>query len=368
MNNIMYPVTIKKAKGCYMWDNKGEKYLDFTSSIFTANVGHGNRRVMQAIKRQINAPLIHAYGFNTDIKEEYSKALSEYAGGKSVFLCSTGSEAIEWAIYLVREWNKVNNISGTIYGLRGAFHGKTLGAMALCNETSVSDIKPLKMLPSDIAGLFIETYEGWSGKFHDTEYIRQLRTIATQRKALVVFDEMQSGFGRTGKKWGYEWYGVEPDIIVCGKGMGGGFPLSATLVKRNIMDNGGEMSTTHSGNPLSCAVGLAVLNEIIDNDLIYKSLYLGGGVDLYMDNLKKRFDIEVNGHGLMRGVIFKTVEIADAVCEYCYRHNLLVVKTHKNSVKLAPPLIISENELIRGLDIFKEALCALRRCGILGSR
>lgn len=356
----MYPLTVKKAKGCYVYDEKNTPYLDFTSSIFTANVGHGNKAVLKAIKRAINKPLIHAYGFNTIEKENYIRALREYSGNREVFLCSTGSESIEWAIQLVQKWNELNKIKGTIYGLKGGFHGKTLGSRALVNDLpEVVGIKPLKFLPDDMAGLFIETYQGWSGRFHDAEYIGQLCRICKQRNILVVFDEMQSGFGRTGRFWGYNWYGVEPDIICCGKAMGGGYPLSAVLAKAEIMDLGSDMSTTHSGNPLSCTVGLAVLKEIERQRLVERSYNMGLGLHTYLLNLSGRHDIEVNGYGLMAGVIFPDKDRADAVCEYCFMNRLLVVKTGKSGVKLAPPLTITENELIKGLNIFKEAVAGV---------
>jgi len=355
---------IKKAQGSYVWDTNNKRYIDFTSSIFTANVGHSNRQVLKAIRKQTRKPLLHAYGHKTEVREQYEDALRSYSG-KEPFICSTGSEAIEWAIHLIRQYNEKHNIRGTIYGLEGAFHGKTLGARALYSETSVADIKPLKVLPDDMAGLVVETYEGWSGKFHDIAYIRQLCGIAKQRKALVAFDETQAGFGRCGMRWGYYYYGVEPDIIVCGKGMGGGVTLSGVLADKEVMGLAKDLSTTHSGNPLSCACGLAVLNEIERLDLIREAHRKGFGMHRFLNNVCQRYNIKVNGSGLMAGLIFKTTEQANALYEYCLENGLMVVKTNKPSIKIAPPLVISEELLIKGLKIIKGGLCSLKKSGIL---
>ena len=361
----MRDITIKKAKGSYIWDNDNKRYIDFTSSIFTANVGHSNKQVLRAIRRQTRIPLLHIYGYRTDIKEQYKEALRLYSG-KEPFICSTGSEAIEWAIHLIKLYNKKHKIKGTIYGLNGFFHGKTLGARALYSDTSVNDIKPLRVLPDDIAGLVIEAYEGWSGKFHDIPYIRQLFSITKKRGALVVFDEVQSGFGRCGMKWGHYYYGVEPDIIVCGKGMGGGITLAGVLADKSILYLSKELSTTYGGNPISCACGLAVLKETERLDLIREAHRKGVGLHKFLNNVCSRLNIKVNGVGMMSGLVFKTKQQADKLYEYCMDNGLMVVNTGKPSIKIAPPLVISDGLLIEGLKIIKDGLCSLKSSGILG--
>lgn len=362
----LYPMVWDKAYDFTVSDRHGNRWIDFTSGILVANCGHGNREICRAIQSCLNRPLLHSYLNMTGVRMQYIQALTQMAGFESAMLFSSGTEAVECAIRIVRRWSEINNVqSGVIYGLPGSFHGRTLGAMALSNEGLLPDIKPLKILTAEKpVGLFIETYEGWSGKFHDRQLIHQLVDITHKNGGLVVFDEMQAGFGRTGKFWGYEHYGIRPDLVCCGKGMSGSVPLSGVLGSKKILDlfSHGEMSSTHSANPISCSAGLATLKEIDRRDLVYQSWRMGRGMHVFLKILADRSVniTEVNGAGLMAGVVFQTKEQADAVCDYCFNNGLLVIKTGRESIKLAPPLTIHEDALIEGLTVFGEGVKNVR--------
>ena len=358
------PVVWKKAKGEYVWDNKGNRYIDFTSTIFVANCGHS--AVSNAIIKQAKN-LIHSYTFPTEIKWKFLKTFKKFLPDfcDRIFLASAGSEVASWAIQLMRQYSGKK----TIVHIDGAFHGKTGEAEALSQEeikisfpTSVEqwslyDFINLQSNVDNIAGIMIESYQGWSARFMDKEYIKLLVQWAKVNDIPVCFDEIQGGFWRTGKKFAYEWYEVEPDLICMGKGLGGGTPLSA-LAGREKYFNVPGLSSTHSGNPLCCAAGLEALNiynKINKDELNNKSEILSNSLYLLKKYVNSKV-VDVHSHGLLASIIFHNKELATEVCEKAMRHGLLVVKTGRESIKIGPPLTISEKTLVKGIRILQDII------------
>jgi len=226
-------------------------------------------------------------------------------------------------------------------------------------------------LREDIAGIMLETFQGWAAVFYPKEYVQALREICDANGILLCFDEMQSGFGRTGKRFGYEHYEVNADLICCGKGMGGGFPISGVIGKAKIMDlpEVGNMSSTHSGNPVMCAAGLAVIEEIEDKNLIQESARKGEILHRELLKVKSEFSDLVSGiygKGMIASIVFKdpktglpNSEFVSAIAERCMRKGLLVVHTGRESIKIGPPLVITDEALMEGIDVIRESILEL---------
>ncbi len=222
-------------------------------------------------------------------------------------------------------------------------------------------------LAEDICGFMLETFQGWGAIFYPKEFVQLIKEICLKNNILLCFDEMQAGFGRTGKKYGYQHYDVEADIICCGKGIGSGLPLSAVLSSKDIMDlpSVGNMSSTHSANPLVCAAGLATLEFIENEDLIRKSELLGNKFHTKLQYIQKKFPniiSSIQGEGMIAAIIFKLddiemgSEIASRIAWECFKKGVFVVHTGRESIKLGPPLIISEDALNEALDVIEDVI------------
>jgi 4-aminobutyrate aminotransferase-like enzyme len=213
----------------------------------------------------------------------------------------------------------------------------------------------------------LETFQGWGALFYPKSFVQAIRKFAEKNNILLAFDEMQAGFARTGKKFGFEHYEVSPDLFACGKGMGGGVPLSGVIGRSEIMDlpEVGNMSSTHSANPLVCAAGLAVLEEIESKNLVSESLRKGKLLKEALKNLKSKFSEQIDnfyGEGLIASLIFKDStkfnksELASKVSEKCMQKGLLVVHTGRESIKLGPPLIIDDQAILEAMQVLEESL------------
>ena len=333
--------------------------------------------------------------------------LLDFAGNNfdKTYLVSTGSEATEAALKLMRmngQKNKKNKLG--ILSFEGNWHGRTMGAQLMsgnknqkkwvgfsdkniyhlpfpypwiCNNKEATkyfkksinfllkknNINPKK----DLCGCIVETFQGWGALFYPKNYIKALENFCKQNNIVLAFDEMQSGFARTGKAFGYEHYGVSPDLLCCGKGMGGGFPLAGVIGKSHLMDlpEVGNMSSTHSANPLVCEAGITVLEEIRKKKLIDESRRKGLILEKKLNHLKKKFSNRiscVNSKGLVAAIIFKTKNnkpdslTASKVSEKCMQMGLLVVHTGRESIKIGPPLTITDDALLEGLDVLNSAI------------
>uniref|UniRef100_A0A6M3IID7 Putative aminotransferase n=1 Tax=viral metagenome TaxID=1070528 RepID=A0A6M3IID7_9ZZZZ len=374
------PVIWKRAKDFLVEDRHGNRFIDFTSGICVTNSGHGNIDIIKAIRKQIDIPLTYSYTFGTEIRYEFLKELVNtcYPKGKA-FLVSSGTEATEVAIKLMRMYGlKQNPRKKVILSFEGAMHGRTMTAEKLKGEikdnqwaepwdctfiklpypTSNSNFevdlyKYYSKSLYDICGIIIESYQGWSASFLPINYVKQIIKKAKEYKWLVCFDEIQSGIGRTGKMWAWEHYNIKrPDLICFGKGISSSVPLSGVIGRKDILDTPdiGSMSSTHSANPICCATGLANLKYIKKHNLIEKAKNSGKII------IKALFELNLKGNGLAWAIHTDTVEEADKIVDECFKKGLLVVKTHKKSVKIVPPLTINEQALKEGLEILVQVI------------
>ena len=393
-----------KANGFHVYDKK-KKYLDFTSPIFVANIGHSNKVLKKSLIKTINNNLIHTYNYPTVLREKYIKSLIKNTRYfQKAFLLSGGSESVEAAMKLMRLYAlKKKKRRPGIISLKGNWHGRTMGAQMLSSDINqkkwigVKDknifhidfpypwlikksapngkeffYKSLKNLEKriefkkDLCGIILETFQGWGAIFYPKDYVQAVKKFCKENKILLVFDEMQSGFGRTGKFFGFEHYNVIPDMICCGKGMGSGFPISGVLGKKEILDLAppGSMSSTNSANPLACAAGLATLSELNSKKLVKRSYENGKFLHAGLKNIKDKYSSHIAysfGKGLVASIIFKknkiknknynASEITNEICFECASKGLLLVRTGRESIKIGPPLTITKKEISIGLKI-----------------
>ena len=401
------PIVWDRAKGHSVFDFLGNKWIDFTSMIFVANVGHGNERVKSRVQAAIEKPIFGCYAYPNEIRADYLQKLVEFAGPNfdKAFLLSAGTESTEAAFKLMKmHGQKIGKKKNFVLAISGNWHGRTLGAQMLSDNRSqrswvghdLEDIvhiefpypwnvsepeaedflsKSMKKiedagisLKDDVAGIMLETFQGWAAVFYPKSYVQALRKICDQNEILLCFDEMQAGFARTGRNFGYEHYEVRADLICCGKGMGGGFPISGVIGKAEVMDlpDVGNMSSTHSGNPVMCAAGLAVIEEIESQSLVSESARKGNLLHSELLNLKSKHSDLISGiygQGMIASIVFKdpktglpNSEFVSHVAELCMQKGLLVVHTGRESIKIGPPLTIDDGALLEGIGVIEESI------------
>lgn len=402
------PIIWDRAEGVQVYDSWGNKWLDFSSTIFVTNAGHGNRRIVEALNKVINKPLLHTYTFTSPERFEYLNYLIANTPKQfeKAFLLSAGTEATEATLKLMRlNGIKLGKKKGGILCFEGNWHGRTLGAQMMgwnpAQKEWIGYLDPnIYHLPfpypwrneaidnprkyfrdsinelieknninpkTDLCGIMMETFQGWGAVFYPKEFVQEVALFAKENDLLLTFDEMQAGFGRTGELFGYMNYGVEPDLLACGKGASSSLPLALVLGSKEIMDlpGIGSMSSTHSANPLVCAAGLANMQALIEDGLILNSKKLGIVFHERLNLLKNKYPnhiSSVQGVGLLAAVIFTDSnkkplsELCDLISEKCLQTGLLVVHTGRESIKLAPPLVINEEELLEGVVAFSNAV------------
>lgn len=401
------PLVWDRAKDFTIFDSAGNQWIDFTSTIFVANVGHSNPQVSKAINATLNNSVYSCYAYGNEIRAQYLEKLIKFAGKpfEKAFLLSAGTEATEAALKLMRMYGqKQNKRRRGIICIEGNWHGRTLGSQMMSSNLVQRDwigyqdpdihhipfpyawvlggdsseaflengLKRLVDsgvdLSNDICGFMLETFQGWGAVFYPTAFVKAIEIICRKNNILLAFDEMQAGFGRTGSKFGFQHYGVTPDLIACGKGMGGGVSLSGVFGRAEIMDlpDIGNMSSTHSANPLVCAAGIAVIEEIENNNLIDESARKGEVLFNALHELQALCPSHIErvmGKGLIAAVIFRDPEtgnpdslFASRVAELCMQKGLLVVHTGRESIKIGPPLTISDEALLEGVEVLGEAI------------
>jgi len=406
------PVVWDRAEDFQVWDRFGNCWIDFTSTIFVANAGHANPSVRKAIQQMLDKNLLHSYTFATEIRAKYLRKLIEFtpAQFEKAFLLSSGTEATECAIKLMRLYgHAAEKQKGGIISFEDSMHGRTMGAQMLGGTAAQRewlgyedpnihripfpypwvlhngngqflagqqkfqrDVEELRSqgvdFERDICGFFMESYIGWGAVFYPKDYIQALAEFARANDILVAFDEIQGGFGRTGKLFAYQHYEVEPDLICCGKGMSSSLPLSAVLGRASIMNlpDVGSMSSTHSANPLSCAAGLANIEVIELQNLVSESERKGEILFSRLGEVQRQFRERISyvlGKGLLAALILvdpatgqPDAEMASKICERAMQKGLLVVHTGRESIKLGPPLTIPDAAMLEGLDVLAECI------------
>lgn len=373
-----HPITLVRGEGARVWDDTGKEYLDFVAGIAVNVLGHCPPALVRAVQEQV-ATLIHTTNlFYTKPQIELAQLLVEHSALDRVFFTNSGAESNECAIKLARKWGKLHR--GGAYEIITAwnsFHGRTLATVAATGNrhyqepfeplppgfthVPFNDLDALRAAVTDkTVAIMLEPVQGESGVFPATsEYLQGVRRLCDEQHLLLILDEVQSGMGRTGTLWAYEQYGVEPDIMTLAKGLAGGLPIGACLAKEAVdVFAPGDHGSTFAGGPLVCAGGVAVLREVLERELPARARVLGERLVKGLQELQQEADAgikEVRAAGLWIGVQFVD-ERATEVLTRCREQGVLVNKTSNDTVRLAPPLIISEADCDRFLDVFGRAV------------
>jgi len=378
-----YPLAleISKAKGSFIYDKDGNEYLDFVAGVSANSVGHSNDKVNKAIVHQLNA-YAHVMVYGEFIQEpqlSLCKRLSKTIGKKNyaVYLTNSGTEATEGALKLAK---RVTNRT-EIIAAKNAYHGNTMGAMSVSGvEKQNRAFRPLipgtrfityncefclQKITNQTAAVVLETIQGGAGFITPQDnYLQKVKHKCEEVGALLILDEIQTGIGRTGKFWGFENYMVTPDIIITGKGLGGGMPIGAFIAKKEYMDllmknpMLGHIST-FAGHPVIAASANATLDIIENENLLEKRLHKE---KLFRNLLKHDLIEEIRGEGLMLAIILKTQNIAENLVLNCLKEGLILffLLFEKRAARITPPLTISDEEIKMGCEIILKELNKLK--------
>lgn len=406
-----YPLVIARGEGVMVEDVDGNRFLDFMSGIAVSSTGYGHPKVIAAVQ-EAAANFLHICGsdFYFESMAALCERLARLAPGKTpkrVFLTNSGTEATEGAIKLARHATRRT----AIIAFKGAFHGRTTGALALTSSKArqhsgfgpllpdvhhvaypnryrapagtsdaqlvaqavdgIEELFTRHLDPKDVAAMFVEPIQGEGGYlFPPDGFLRSLRELCDRHGILLVFDEIQCGVGRTGKMWACEHEGVEPDIMLSAKGLGSGMPIGALIARESVDDwKGGAHGSTFGGNPVCCAAALATL-DLVEHGLMANAQALGGRLISGVRAMAERHQFigDVRGKGLMVGMEFvkdrqskqPNPESARKAMDTAFEHGLLLLVCGKSVVRIAPPLVIDEVDIDRGLSLLDQVLSGLR--------
>jgi len=394
------------AQGAAVYDKWGNQWIDWSSGVLIANAGHNHPRINQAIIEQARKGLLTSYCFPNDPRARLVELLVKITPKElsKAFILTTGAETVECALKLMRTYGlkKGGPEKITIVSFDKSFHGRTLGAQMLGGSPALKQwivnldpdivqvpfpdgfrnpdtgfssfenaLAAKNINPDGVAGVILETYQGGGASFAPKEYMQQLRKWCDRHDVLLTLDEVQAAFGRCGKLFGFEHYGIVPDLICLGKGISSSLPVSAVVGREEVMNQYGpnEMTSTHTGNPICAAAAVANINAIIDEgipehatkmgDILHQSL--AGLKDKYVDNIGA-----VQGKGLVAGIHMikpgssgePDGELAWEIVNSCVEKGLLMfapVGFGGATVKINPPLVIDKRALIEGLSVLDEA-------------
>lgn len=396
------PVVFERASGASVWDPEGREYIDFLSAYSAVNQGHCHPKIVAALVSQASKLTLSSRAFFNSSFGPYAKAITEMFGYDMVLPMNTGAEAVETAMKLSRKWayqkKGIQDGKAIILSAEGNFHGRTIGIVSMSTDPEsrtgfgpflenvgpgVGDMKiryghaedleaVLEKHGKDVAAFLVEPIQGEAGiVVPPMGYLQKVRELCTKHNVLLICDEIQTGLGRTGRMLACEHEGIRPDLVTLGKALSGGFyPVSAVLADKEVMltIKPGEHGSTFAGSPMACAVGLAALNVLKDEKLSERADTLGqtfrSELTSFMESGKAPMLVEVRGRGLLNAIVIdasrsKKHRSAWQLCLLLRSRGVLCKPTHVNVVRMTPPLVITEEQLAKGLEITKQALLDL---------
>jgi len=378
-NYLPLPIVIAEAEGVWVWDPEGNRYMDMLSSYSALNQGHRHPKIIQAVKNQLDRVTLTSRAFHNDQMGPFCQKVAELTGKEKVLIMNTGAEAVETAIKGARRWaydiKGVPDNQAEIIVCEGNFHGRTTTVISFSSTPEYNrgfgpltpgfkiipygDIQALRaVITPNTAGFLVEPIQGEAGVVVPPEgYMRQAAKICRENNVLLLADEIQTGFGRTGKLFCCDWDEVEPDVYIMGKAMGGGvIPVSAVAASSEFMDlfNPGSHGSTFGGNPLACACAIAAIDVIKEEKLVERSLELGKYLMAELKKIKNPLILEIRGKGLFIGVVLSAK--ARPYCESLKVEGILCKETHENVIRFAPPLVISKKEIDWALERIRRVL------------
>jgi acetylornithine/N-succinyldiaminopimelate aminotransferase len=386
-----YPITLERGAGCHVWDTDGKEYLDFVAGIATCTLGHAHPAMVKAVTQQIQT-LHHVSNlYYTAAQGELAKWLVQHSCADRAFFCNSGAEANEGAIKLARKYaHDVRGIANpVILTAQASFHGRTLATITATGQPKYqkgfsplvpgfayvpyNDIAALEQAIAEldrdqpqVAAILLEALQGEGGvRPGDGPYFQRIREICDERQILLICDEVQVGMGRSGKLWGYENLGIEPDIFTSAKGLGGGIPIGAMLCKESCnVFQPGDHASTYGGNPFACAVALAVCQTLEQESILANVQARGDQLRTGLREIAQRYPdkiAEVRGWGLINGLEIKAEsELTSAqVVQSGIHQGVLMVPAGPKVVRFVPPLIIQDAEVAQALQAVEQAFATL---------
>ncbi|MFH0893157.1 MAG: ornithine--oxo-acid transaminase [Bacteroidota bacterium] len=382
------PVVLAKGEGVYVWDVDGKKYFDFLSAYSAVNQGHCHPKIVQALIDQAKTCTLTSRAFYNDSLGEYEKYITEYFGYDKVLPMNTGAEADETAIKLCRKWGYdkkgIPEYEAKIIVCEGNFHGRTTTIISMSTDPDsyggfgpftpgfikipYNDIPALEAALKDqhVAGFLVEPIQGEAGVYVPEDgYIKKAYDLCKKNNVLFIADEVQTGIARTGKLLACDWEGVHPDILILGKAVSGGvYPVSAVLANDDIMlvIKPGQHGSTFGGNPVAAKVAMAALQVIKDEKLVDRAQEMGELMRAELRKIDSPMIELIRGKGLLNAIIIKPTNGKTAwdVCISMRDHGLLAKPTHEHIIRLAPPLVITKEQVIEAVALIKKAIDAVQ--------
>lgn len=371
------PIVISKAEGVWVQDPEGNRYLDMLSAYSSVNQGHRHPKIIQALKDQADRVTITSRAFYNDKLGELYEKLTKLTNKDMILPMNTGAEAVETAIKMARKWayEVVGSQHANIIVATGNFHGRTTTITSFSSEeeyrkgfgpftpgfqfVEYGNIEALKsMIDNNTAAVLLEPIQGEAGIIIPPHgYLKQVSELCKENNILFMADEIQTGFGRTGKMFACDWEDVIPDVYIMGKALGGGvLPVSAVAANKDIMNvfKPGTHGSTFGGNPLASAVAVAALDVLEEERLVERSLELGEYALEKLREIPSTYIKDIRGRGLFIGIELNV--LARPYCEKLKQLGILCKETHENIIRLAPPLVISKKELDWAILKIKEVL------------
>ncbi len=367
-----FPIVITKGQGCWIWDLNGRRYLDFLAGISVCNLGHAHRNVIDSLVAQAEKLFHISNLFYMEPQIKAAELLCEHSFGDKVFFCNSGAEANEGAIKLARRysWSRYGEDRYEIIVMENSFHGRTIATLSATGQPRFhegfkpllegfrycpfNDIEALKGLINEkTCAIMIELIQSEGGVYvADKGYMKEIKRLADERDILLIIDEIQTGMGRTGSFFGYEQFGIEPDIMTLAKALGNGFPVGAMVTKDRIVSAfvPGTHASTFGGNPLAMSCVIATINTLIDDGIVKHCEDIGRYLYEGLMALKKRFPfiVDVRGMGLILGIELSIN--GDEVLREFIKEGVILNCTKGNVLRLLPPLIITKDDV----DLFLE--------------
>ncbi|WEK03509.1 MAG: aspartate aminotransferase family protein [Candidatus Devosia phytovorans] len=362
-------LAFERGEGTRLYDQHGREFLDFHAGVAVNALGHGDAHIVTALKSAAEKVWHTANTFTIPEQERLGQRLVDATFADSVFFTNSGAEAIECAIKTARHyfWAKGQTDRYEIIAFTGSFHGRTLGTIAAggnpdylegfgpaapgFKHTKPGDLEAVKsLITPQTCAILIEPVQGEGGvTAMSAEFMQGLRKLCDDNDMLLILDEVQCGYGRTGRFFAYEWSGITPDIVAVAKAIGGGFPLGACLAKGDVASSmvPGTHGSTYGGNPLATAVGNAVLDRILAPGFIDQVNQMGQKLAWHMQQLAQKYPdyvLEMRGKGLLAGIKI-TPPVRDFVARLRDEHELLTIGAGENVLRLIPPLIVSEADI-----------------------
>ncbi len=381
------PLVLQRGKGARVWDVEGNEYLDFLACYSALNFGHAHPRLIATLKEQAEKLAVCSRAFHSEELSLFCEEITQFCGMEMVLAMNSGSEAVETALKIARKWGYekkgVRANHAKIIVADNNFHGRTISIISFSSEPGYrdgfgpftpgfesvpfGDVAAIKAkIDADTVAVFLEPIQAEAGiLLPPTGYLAQVKALCEAKNVLFILDEIQTGFGRTGKDFCFQHENIKPDLLVLGKSLGGGLlPLSAVVGRRDVLEviRPGQHGSTFGGNPLACALGRTVLKVMRDEQFSQKAEKIGNVIRQELSREALPLVTEVRGKGALIGIeLDSKAGGARRYCEALYQKGVLCKETHDNVIRIAPPLVISLEEALAGTKKIGDTIRQLAR-------